>query len=426
LFLFKFLLNFVKIYDQRGRRSVEIEEIWLKAELHRGVYIATLSKHLARRGAKKAFAKQIGIRPEYLSYLLDPQGARTPGLKLAKRIAAALPLDKDEQQTLFEHLVLANEHRVKAQHTLQVKYSRGSAQALCNELIQLNRDQSFITDPDQLRQRHALICKTAPLLLEHGKSQLDPLTFAHICTILCSNLNVLHHLPQALWHAHYALKILEDLDDREYRGQREVLADLHISAARSRGMVYQSMGLDKQALDCFEQVEALQKSRAYQGTAAALALIGKLRAMVGVPRFAISEAEALVRQMHQLSEGGLYSEQQTILNVHRIREALARAYIKHGSAKNLRQAGRILVDESETLKKNHFSPMLHTALFRTSARLALKQGDVQGWQHLISRSVQFALEADLRHQISSMKSEFGLPFALVLQQQQPVNQEEIT
>ncbi|MDQ2809615.1 MAG: hypothetical protein M3Z04_22300, partial [Chloroflexota bacterium] len=81
--------------------------MWLdaieQAHLHRELAIAILDSALAAPGHKRRFAAQVGITPQYLSYLCDPLDPRQPSPALVERLAAALPGDTAVRGRLRDH-----------------------------------------------------------------------------------------------------------------------------------------------------------------------------------------------------------------------------------------------------------------------------------------------------------------------------------
>ncbi len=85
-------------------------------QVHRETYIAILKGQLRKPGAKKAFAAEIGISPQYLSYLLDPYDHRSPSQGMAQAIVRALSLTEHERSHMLEHLILAGGRASPAVH----------------------------------------------------------------------------------------------------------------------------------------------------------------------------------------------------------------------------------------------------------------------------------------------------------------------
>ncbi len=62
-----------------------------EAQLHKEAYSAAINSVLRTPGTKHRFAARVGITPQYLSYLLDPNDPRAPGPEVPQNIANTLP-----------------------------------------------------------------------------------------------------------------------------------------------------------------------------------------------------------------------------------------------------------------------------------------------------------------------------------------------
>jgi tetratricopeptide (TPR) repeat protein len=338
---------------------------------------------------------------------------RTPSPKVAKRIVYALPLSEEQRQSLLEHMVLASERRLRAYNAIRSELPDRPIDDFLSELRQAHQQASFAHDFSLSRAKYRVVREGSGAVLKQLNLDRHPLAFVELCFLRHDAQCVLNRPDDALWYAKLARSVLETLDPSEYRRHREKIDDLVVNAIRAEAVAYHNLKLFREAYRCCEEAEASPAIKRHLDFWKPHLYRDKINALVGIPRFAITEAEGLAEQVQTVCEKDIYREEENNLLLFLIRESLARSYIQHG---NFRKAERILQSELERMDRlSYLGPLHRTLLLRTYARLCWKQGDHYGWQHLIHLALVISFEAGLDHQVSEIQTEYGDVLAPILQ-----------
>lgn len=385
-----------------------------EAQLHREVYIAVLNGLLKARGSKQALAKKVGITPQYLSYILDPWNIRTPSPKVAEAIVAALPLPLGQKHVLLEHMILANERRVQMHGSISQKltaYDLDEIDEILRCLRETHQQAMFTADPSQAKVKYKLVYEMSSFLIRIINPRQNPLAFVELCFLGHDSGCVLNRQIDALWFAKQARFVVESAQLCELRQPKEIFIDSKINAIRAEAVSYHNLKLFKPAYYCCEEAEELLATRNFKGRYdfwKPHLLRDKINALVGMPRFAITEAEGLAHQVEKSCEKDIYTDEEKELLVFLIRSSLSRAYIKYGGIRNWRKAEHLLRTEFERMgKMERIGPLHQTLLMRTYARLRWMEGDQEGWRYFINHSIKTAIDAGLDHQIQEIHHEYG-------------------
>jgi hypothetical protein len=379
-----------------------IELAW-ESHLHREAYIAILKSAMNTPGSKRLFAQQVGITPEYLSYLLNPEDHRTPGLKIAEKIAAASPLDPEQRESLLTHLCLASQRRVQEATSLQAELPDRPIAEYVEMLGQAHHLASITTDPLLSKRQYLAVRDASANLLKHLSLQAAPLAVVQICLILHDTQCLLNRPDDALYHAKLASLLTANIDSSAYPGQHAYLDHLEFEARRAQAVAYHNMRLPKEAYACCEAAEATRAMREQPEVCKPHLYRDKLNIVSRLPRFTLSEADGLAHQVRHICN----HRADTLDPVwdFLIQRSLGRAYIAYG---NLHRARRIL---GGLLSQLHHIPqlgLLHQTLFlNTYAKLLWKLGEHDEWQQTARHAFGLAASAGLIHQFNEMRQDYG-------------------
>jgi len=383
-----------------------------EAQLHRETYIAVLNSFLKTRGSKRELAARVGITPQYLSYLLERWGTRTPSAQLAESIIASLSLSLAQKHALLTHMLLANERRLQARDAIHRRLCDGSVDGLLHELKQERQQASFSHDYPTAKRKYRLVYESGKLLLDKLGTSENPLAFAELCIIVHDASCVLGRKVDALWYAKKAHFILENLGIWDNPQEQEVL-DLRIESIRSEAVSYHILRLPRQAYDYCEEAEALLETSNFKYRHdfwKPHLYRDKINILSKMPRFAITEAEGLAGQVEAVCDKDVpYTEDEKELLLFLVHSSLSGAYIQRGGKRNWRKADRLLRAEFERMgRMGKIGPLHQTLLLKTYARLRWSQGDQEEWRYFIGFALDVALRAGLEHQISEIRREYGV------------------
>lgn len=383
-----------------------------EAYLHREIYTAVLDGLLCERGDKRALAEQAGISPQYLSYLLaNRPGAtrRDPSPATARRLAEALPLAPYERDLLVGHMMLSNQRRLEAQR---------SAQALCNDAhsaplllaeLQTLYERANFGPPAQTLSYCKLFAAQATLTLDQMSPSRDPVAYAQISLWLHDVVWQLHYPTEALWRVGLARQAIERYAARRYFDCDHGPLDMLVNAIRNEAVSYSNLGVHALAYQRCRQAEALLSQANTADRAHWLAHVyrDQLNALIGMPRYTLSEAESLANGVARACEADFYEDRDKELLTTLIQASLARAYVRYGGAGNLAKAERLIQREYEHLDHMARLGSLHRIqVLRAYASLRFIQGDRTGWTYFIGLAIQAAYSAGLTHQLHDIQREF--------------------
>ncbi len=172
--------------------------------MHREVSSALLKSALQTPGDKKALARRVGISPQYLSYLQNPHDERTADPHLAKKICAALPLEPEQRESLFEHLVLANQRRLEARRLQRIELQQRPLEDIAEVLGQLHHQAGTASDPQVSKHNYQIVRDAAREALAQLPLPARPALVAQLCFLVHDAQCVLNRPDDALYHAKLA------------------------------------------------------------------------------------------------------------------------------------------------------------------------------------------------------------------------------
>lgn len=386
--------------------------IW-EAELHRETYVAILNSVLKERGSKRALAEKVGITPQYLSYILvtdkDPDNQRvikrTPSEELCERIANALELRPEQRAVLIEEMLLSRQHLHEAVETMLPLVSQ--REASWERVHRLASEAYHAEEPEVYRQR----CQGLRVFLVNLLHQLDawhnPLLYAMAALSICGAENDVGRPGRSLYYAKLARFVIEYMAVDNPRLDKQRVDEIWIESILAESTAAMNLKLFKEGYDCCQAVEALGIATPYP--AFKMHLISRtLKALTGIPRYSIREAQRLVQAAERLCDQHAGLEAGLPLYLHNIQRGLTEVYIQRGQ---YRKAERLLYGKVEPFQEVLDSPLRHVQLLKVQARLSWHQGDHQGWQHLVQSAVTIAREASLTDQLNKLEADYGSALA---------------
>lgn len=380
------------------------------AQAHREAYIAILKNALRKRGGKKEFARELGIRPEHLSNLLNPgielagdktSFKRTPSPELAARIMTHLPLESEARTKFQEHLemVWQGESAALIPYASQRWLTRYTIDDLLRDIGKAHFDATGTPDLDQARHTYQVVARACHLIVgriepypdrvSNSDPDLDsnPLEFVQVCLFLHDVQCVLNHTYDALAHAKYAYGVMAACDPEKFRARREYFDHLLVNTAVAECLAYRNMGLHKEANEASNKPEMLVEDLESTGAQFWLPhiLLHRLKGLTEQGNFAVGDVDSLVRQAeeaYQIRPKDL--EFEVRLHV-QLLEARARGYLEYGVKMNsklrCRRAAQLLQDSVDRIDELPLGSVQKTRLLRTYASAQWRLGNLDAWRY---------------------------------------------
>lgn len=377
------------------------------AQLHRETYIAILKSVLRTPGSKRQLAAKISVSQQYISYLLNPQmddsyAYRSPSLKIAEKIANALPLDSEQRQTLVTHMLLAREKKGQIMTTLHRELPTRPLDDFLKELRQAHHEATYALDPQEAKTLNLAVRDTCKALLKYSILYTYPLNVVEVCMFLHDVQCILNCPADALYHAKLAHAIMSSLNREDYR-DKERFDGFQIQVIRAEIVAYNNLQLFQEAYNCCLQVEESEVAKRQIGSCLPHLYRDKIRALSGRPRFALSEVEGLATQVSRICDH--QRDDFDPLWVFLINRFLGLAYLRH---QNVKKAAKTLQKQFEQMDKiPHLGPLHRTMFLKVYARCRYEEGDSTEWEYLITQALQGASSAGLTHQIHEIQQEYG-------------------
>jgi len=122
-------------------------------------------------------------------------------------------------------------------------------------------------------------------------------------------------------------------------------------------------------------------------------------------RFAISEAEGLYFQAWAMLDQRDAPDNELLSIL--LRQALAEAYVEHGTPRSLRKADSLLNWQFDTLQQQaQVGPIHTTILLKTLAHLCWKQQSHEEWRYFAGQALDIARSAGLQHQADQIRRQY--------------------
>lgn len=374
-----------------------------EAQLHRESYIAVLNGLLTTSASKRKFAQQLGISPQYLSYLLNPYD-RTPSPALAQRIVDALPIEINARNNLLDHLLLASERRFQASQEIQQEYAHVDPANSLNFLQQMERSVNFDSKSNQSKGQREILRSSGSDLLAHLSTTQFPLESAQICLWLNDVENTLNVPGNALYYAKKARRSLEQVDRCELPGQvHQSYDELIFNALRCEAVAYHNLKLERSAYDLCCKAESSPIVQRNGKDWLPHLYRDKINAYCRLPRFSIRQVEAWANHGQSLCQqvGHPHAQLWSFM----LDRSLIEAYLQYQVPRKAEQLRRKLEGQVDHLP---IAGSLHQVSFlRTSALVFWQQGDVDAWQETVLNAWRLAVDADLTHQLYLFRQQYG-------------------
>lgn len=374
-----------------------------EAQVHREVAIALLKSALREPGTKGALAQRVGISPQYLSYLLDPDDGHLPHPRLAEKMGAWLPLEGALRQSLVEHWHLASERRLEAARATRRLREEAPVAVQVEYLGHLHHLAGTTPDQEESRRAYRVVRDISRVALQQVQPRQTSFQTVELCFLLHDVQCVLNRPDDALYHAKLARRILYGLESNLGRREQAEIDRLSFQAIRAEAVAYHNLKLFSHAYAVCQEGEASRFLRERPLVSKPFLFRDKMTALVGRPRFTLRDVEILAEQARAACEE--WDDPLNLLWMFLLQESLGRAYLAYGSYK---KAERVLQQQLGQLDHIPYVGQLHkTIFFRTYGRLQWKQQDQEGWEYFIKLAIQTALRAGLTHQLRGILEEYG-------------------
>ena len=377
--------------------------LWQTRLLHKQVYTDVLRGILSTHGMKKAVAAAADITPVYLSYILDLDH-HPPSMDVARRIIAALPADAATKRALEEHISLARQ----AQNSVDEQMHYAARYEMFEDMlaeVQRLRDQStFGNTSEQTKYTYLALAEQSRDLLRLVNPARYPNTYVRICMLGHDALSVLNRHSEALWFGLRARDVIERTNPAKQG--REEFEYLQVNVYYALSVTYRNLNLPRRARDiCHQTIALLKPDPSLSRFWLPHVWRDEIKALAHLRRFAISEAEGLYFRARAVLEGrgGPDDDLLDIL----LQQALAEAYIGHGTTRSLKKADRVLNWQVDTLPQHIAVGPIHAAIMlKTFAHLRWKQGAHDEWRYFVGRALDIADKAGLYHQAAQIRRQY--------------------
>jgi len=384
---------------------LETSERFLPAYLlHKQVYIDVLRGILSAHGMKKVIAAAAEITPVYLSNILNLDH-HPPSPDVAGRIIAALPVDTVTKHTLEEHMSLARQCQGSIDEQMHYAARYEMFENMLHDLQHLHRQSTFGNIPAQTKLAHFALAEQSGNLLKRVNPARYPNVYVCICMLGHDALSVLNRHSDALWFGLRAKDVIERTNPA--RQSREEFEYLQVNTYYALSVTYRNLNLHQQARDiCHQTIALLKPDPQLSRFWLPHVIRDEIKALAHLRRFAISEAEGLyfqARAMLDRRDG----PDDNLLDI-LLQQALAEAYVGHGTTRSLRKADEVLNWQIDTLpQQTQVGPIHTTILLKTFAHLRWKQGSHEEWRYFVDQALDIAGKAGLQHQADQIQRLYG-------------------
>jgi transcriptional regulator with XRE-family HTH domain len=374
-----------------------------EAQLHKEAYSAAVKSALRTPGTKQDFAERVGISPQYLSYLLNPDDPRTPGPEVAQKIADALPLDPEQRADVFEHLLMSRQRRVSLKRLQQ---EGSSTPPLEVQVARLGHDHHLAatsTEAGQSRPRLLAVRNTGKALLQWIDPHVAPLSIIQICFILHDTQCLLNRPDDALYYAKLARWLVARLNQSLYRAQREYIDQLEFHAIRAECVAYHGLKLPKQAYASCEEAATARGVRERPDKWKPHLLRDTLNALSRTTRFSLRAAEELAQEVQTISQRRAGEDGFTLDFL--MQRSLGMAYHTHGNHAKARRVFEGLFNNLHAIPQ--LGPVPKTLFLNSYARLLLEQGHRSEWEELLRQAIDMADNSGITQTFVKMRQSYG-------------------
>lgn len=392
------------------------------ALLHRETYAAAL-KGMLLYGEADDFARRLGITPQYLSNLLDPDHA-PPSPRLAARIVAALPLDRDRKLALLEHMLLAHEHRQRMIASLTMQWREGLLPVLLSELVQANDAANQVSAVKQ-QMCARMIVEIGDVLLRRFTPVRYLMEYVHIAMIVQNMQSLLNRGEDALYMAKWISAIMARHSAEDLRREPNAV-HFAINGLYAEVIALRNLKLPKQADQLGLQIQALLRTTSDPGARYWLphVLRAQAESICEQPRFTLSHAEACVDQGRRLMERhGASDAADTLLLLDK---ALLNAYIAYGSERSLRKAQALTRHLEAQVAVANLSQIRRAVILASLTSYYHVVGEQDAHHTHLKSYIQLSLQAGLSHQLTRARERYGGQVDMVIAGERTLNGQQVT
>lgn len=372
--------------------------------LHKQVYIDMLRGVLSTHGMKKAVAAAAEITPVYLSNILDLDH-HPPSPDVARRIIAALPVDTATKHTLEEHMSLARQYQscVDEQVCYAARYEM--FEDMLGDLQRLYGQSTFGSTPVQTKWAYFALANQSRDLLKLVDPARYPNTYVRVCMLGQDALSVLNRHSEALWFGLRAKDVIERSNPAKQA--REEFEYLQANVYYALSVIYRNLNLHQQARKiCYQTMTLLRPDPHLSHFWMPHVIWDEIKALAHLRRFAISEAEGLYFQAWAMLDQRDAPDNELLSIL--LGQALAEAYVEHGTPRSLRKADSLLNWQFDTLQQQaQVGPIHTTILLKTLAHLHWKQQSHEEWRYFVGQALDIARSAGLQHQADQIRRQYG-------------------
>ncbi|MDQ2807989.1 MAG: hypothetical protein M3Z04_13930 [Chloroflexota bacterium] len=381
--------------------------MWLdgieQAHLHRELAIAILDSALAAPGHKRLFATQVGITPQYLSYLCDPLDPRQPSPALVERLAAALPGNTALRGRLRDHWQAARAGRQAAQHIGRGADTADTLAVALPALRAAREAATFVPDPATAARHYRSVRDRVATLLPTVAPARYPLDYCELCILAHDAECVLNAADRALWYARQAQLVLGALQTRAGRVADPRFAHYRVNIPMAVAVACTNLGLAQRALAAYQAAEAVVAGDDTAAFWLPHLYRGHISTLTKGPRFTLSEVAGYAAQARRYCEQQAAPDAALLLLL--LTETEGRAYLRYG---NLKRAAAVLDSLPAQADRVAASGPLHHAIIRkTVAALAWARGDRPAWAYWIGQALTHGQSAHLTHQVAGIVRTYG-------------------
>lgn len=373
------------------------------ALLHRETYAAAL-KGLLSYGEAVDFAWNLGITPQYLSNLLDPDHA-PPSPRIAARIVDALSLDRDRKLALLEHMLLAQERRQHMITSVIVHWREELLPVLLSELVMANDAANQVSGMEQQKWAR-IIVEIGDVILRRFNPVRYLLEYVHIAMIVQNMQSLLNRGEDALFTAKWINAIMARQSSED---QHREINSLHltINGLYAEIVALRNLNLPKKADQLGLQIQTLV--RITSNPVAQYWLPHVLRAQAESiceqPRFTLAHAEACVDQGRRLIDrSGTSDAADTLLLLDK---ALLNAYIAYGSERSLQKAQHLARHLEAQIAAATLSPIRRAVILASLTAYYGRAGDADAHHRWLAAYVRLCEQAGLSHQLNRARERYG-------------------
>ncbi len=394
--------------------------MWLdgieQEHLHRELAIAILDSAWAAPGRKRRFAAQVGITPQYLSYLCDPLDPRLPSPALIERLAAALPGDTALRGRLRAHWQAV---RAGWQAVRPIGWGADTADTLAVALPALRAAReaaTFVPDPVVAARQYRSVRDGVAALLPTVAPARYPLDFCELCILAHDAECVLNAADRALWYARQAQVVLSALQTRAGRVADPRCVHYAVNIPAAVAVAYTNLGLPQPALAAYEAAARWDVCRSAGCRVLAAPSLSRPAAHAGAGC-----------PVHPERRGGVGGPGACPLRTARGRGGCALAGLAGGDRRAglpaLRQSaqggGRAGQPAGAGGWAGGERPASSTIVRKTVAGLHWAQGDRTAWAYWIGQALTLGQSAQLTHQVAGIRRTYGAAVGPILAEMIP-------